>query len=97
MKTLFVAINAKYIHTNLAVRYMHELAKQNGYTSTEIAEYTINQRMPQLLRELYLTKSQSYDFFLLYLEYRHHIGPKLSIKTSDARHQTTISRTGSQL
>ena len=42
MKTLFVAINAKYIHTNLAVRYMHELAKQNGYTSTEIAEYTIN-------------------------------------------------------
>ena len=52
MKTLFVAINAKYIHTNLAVRYMHELAKQNGYTSTEIAEYTINQRMPQLLREL---------------------------------------------
>ena len=45
MKTLFVAINAKYIHTNLAVRYMHELAKQNGYTSTEIAEYTINQRM----------------------------------------------------
>ncbi|MFR5069838.1 MAG: hypothetical protein ACLTE2_08595 [Eubacteriales bacterium] len=36
MKTLFVAINAKYIHTNLAVRYMHELAKQNGYTSTEL-------------------------------------------------------------
>ena len=62
MKTLFVAINAKYIHTNLAVRYMHELAKQNGYTSTEIAEYTINQRMPQLLRELYLTKANHMIF-----------------------------------
>ncbi len=62
MKTLFVAINAKYIHTNLAVRYMHELAKQNGYTSTEIAEYTINQRLPQLLRELYLTKANHMIF-----------------------------------
>lgn len=62
MKTLFGAINAKYIHTNLAVRYMHELAKQNGYTSTEIAEYTINQRMPQLLRELYLTKADHMIF-----------------------------------
>lgn len=62
MKILFVAINAKYIHTNLAVRYMHELAKQNGYTTTEIAEYTINQRLPQLLRELYLTKANHMIF-----------------------------------
>ena len=62
MKTLFVALNAKYIHTNLAVRYMHELAKQNGYTSTEIAEYTINQRLPQLVRELYLTKPTTWFF-----------------------------------
>ena len=62
MKTLFVAINAKYIHTNLAVRYMHELAKKNGYKTTDIAEYTINQRLPQLLRELYLTKANHMVF-----------------------------------
>ncbi len=57
MKTLFVALNAKYIHTNLAVRYMQQLAKQHGCTGTQIMEFTINQRLPQLLRELYLTKA----------------------------------------
>ena len=97
MKTLFVAINAKYIHTNLAVRYMHELAKQNGYTSTEIAEYTINQRMPQLLRELYLTKANHMIFSCYIWNIDIILRPMLSIKTSDARHQTTAGRTGSQL
>ena len=85
MKTLFVAINAKYIHTNLAVRYMHELAKQNGYTSTEIAEYTINQRLPQLLRELYLTKANHMIFSLCFPSSARHrffsfTGPKSLIQ-----------------
>ena len=45
-----VAINAKYIHTNLAVRYLYELAKQAGKAQASFVEYTINQRPDQLLR-----------------------------------------------
>lgn len=62
MKTLFIAINAKYIHTNLAVRYMQLLAEQNGFNNTAIAEYTINHRIPQLVREIYLTKADHMIF-----------------------------------
>ena len=40
MKVLLTALNSKYIHTNLAVRYLKEYAAQYGY-GCEIAEYTI--------------------------------------------------------
>ena len=36
MKTLFVALNAKYIHTNLAVRYMQDVYKRQDVGSTTI-------------------------------------------------------------
>ncbi|MEG1779180.1 MAG: DUF4080 domain-containing protein, partial [Oscillospiraceae bacterium] len=53
IKTVFVAINAKYSHTNIAVRYMQKLAEDNGIDTTSFVEYTINQRTPQLMSELY--------------------------------------------
>lgn len=52
MKVLLTALNSKYIHTNLAVRYLHEFAAERGYHS-EIAEYTINQHLPDILDELF--------------------------------------------
>ena len=52
MKVLLTALNSKYIHTNLAVRYLHEFAAERGYQS-EIAEYTINQHLPDILDELF--------------------------------------------
>lgn len=48
MKVLLTALNSKYIHTNLAVRYLKEYAAQYGY-GCEIAEYTINQHLPDIL------------------------------------------------
>lgn len=62
LKTVLVAINAKYIHTNLAVRYLYELAKQAGNTQVSFVEYTINQRPAQLLRELYLLQADCLVF-----------------------------------
>ena len=62
MKTVLVAINAKYIHTNLAVRYLYELAKQAGKAQVSFVEYTINQRPDQLLRELYLQQADCLVF-----------------------------------
>ena len=52
MKILLTAINAKYIHSNLAVYSLQAYAKKYGQEA-EIAEYTINHRMDFILQELY--------------------------------------------
>ena len=43
MKILLVAINAKYIHSNLAVYCLKKYSKEYD-NNIEIAEYTINQQ-----------------------------------------------------
>lgn len=55
MKILLVAINAKYVHTNLAVRDLLAFAEASGDRSgaIEIAEYTINQLPEQILADIY--------------------------------------------
>lgn len=52
MKILLVAINAKYIHSNLAVYSLRAYAKR-FQEQIEIVEYTINHRTEQVLRDLY--------------------------------------------
>lgn len=52
MKILLVAINAKYIHSNLAVYSLKAYAKR-FQEQIEIVEYTINHRTEQVLRDLY--------------------------------------------
>ena len=55
MKLLLAAVNAKYIHSNLAVysmkAYCREYAEQ-----IELAEYTINQQEDEILKDLYRRK-----------------------------------------
>ena len=55
MKTILTAINAKYIHSNLAVyclrAYAREYAGERG--DVIIAEYTINQQVDDILMDLY--------------------------------------------
>lgn len=52
-KILLVAVNAKYIHSNLAV---YSLKKYTGEYSKhiEIAEFTINQSISNIIRNIYL-------------------------------------------
>ena len=52
MKVLLTAINAKYIHSNLAVYSLRAYAKKYAQ-HTEIAEYTINQTMDDILSDIY--------------------------------------------
>ena len=55
MKILLTAINAKYIHSNLAVYDLRAYA--NEYRdSVELAEYTINHRSEYILQEIYKRK-----------------------------------------
>lgn len=59
MKILLVAVNAKYIHSNLAVYSLRAYAKEHAKMAAaevEIAEYTINQQMDVILRDIFLRK-----------------------------------------
>ena len=55
MKVLLGAVNAKYIHSNLAVYCLKAYAEKYGDTSDEISigEYTINQQVDDILMSLY--------------------------------------------
>ncbi len=59
MKVLLTAINAKYIHSNLAIYNLKAYANQYGVigqTQIELAEYTINQQLDEILSDLYRKK-----------------------------------------
>lgn len=53
MNILLTAINAKYIHSNLAVYSLRAYVPEKCRESVEIAEYTINHRSEFILQELY--------------------------------------------
>ncbi len=52
MKVLFTAINAKFLHTNIAVRYLNKICKESREFDTSYAEYTINNSKDIILQEL---------------------------------------------
>lgn len=75
MKTILVAINAKYIHTNLAVRYLSEYSKNELGYQIPIVEYTINHRLPIIIDEIYRKKADCIMFscYIWNIEYVKHI------------------------
>lgn len=64
MKFLLVAINAKYIHSNLAVYSLKAYAEKygNGNNQIEIAEYTINQYTNEIMRDIHERKPDAIGF-----------------------------------
>jgi len=61
MKTLLVAINAKYIHSNLAVYTLRSYAKNKGI-DIELAEYTINNFAEEIMADIYKKKPDFIGF-----------------------------------
>ena len=53
MKFLLVAINAKYIHSNPAVYSLRAYAGKELKRHVEVAEYTVNQLMGEILADIY--------------------------------------------
>ncbi|MFW5647873.1 MAG: B12-binding domain-containing radical SAM protein [Candidatus Alkaliphilus sp. MAG34] len=53
MKVLLVALNAKYIHTNLAVRYLKKSTTDILGEDIKIKEFTINNDASYIIREIY--------------------------------------------
>lgn len=70
MNILLVAINAKYIHSNLAVYSLKAYAEREKET-IEIAEYTINQQTDDILQDIYKRKPDMLNFscYIWNLEY----------------------------
>ncbi|MGN1032783.1 MAG: B12-binding domain-containing radical SAM protein [Intestinibacter sp.] len=64
MKILLTTLNSKFIHTNLAIRYIKESIKD--LADVEIREYTINNQLDYILKDIYLA---GYDavFFSTYI------------------------------
>jgi len=61
MKTLLVGINAKYIHSNLAIRYLQKYVEEHGYF-IDLEEFTINQDLDYILWEIYKIKPKVLGF-----------------------------------
>ena len=64
MKILLTTLNSKFIHTNLAIRYIKESIKD--LIDVDIREYTINNQLDYILKDIYL---KEYDavFFSTYI------------------------------
>ncbi|PHS29004.1 MAG: B12-binding domain-containing radical SAM protein [Alkaliphilus sp.] len=61
MRALLVAINAKYSHTNLALRYLKNMII-NQNVEVELREFTINQNTNYILAEIYKTQADTICF-----------------------------------
>ncbi|MEK3887161.1 B12-binding domain-containing radical SAM protein [Bacillus sp. FSL K6-3431] len=60
MKIVVSTLNAKYIHTNLAIRYLKSYAQP--FYDMEIAEYTINDPTMNVVTDLYMKKPDVIGF-----------------------------------
>ncbi|WP_404408828.1 B12-binding domain-containing radical SAM protein [Jeotgalibacillus malaysiensis] len=59
MNTILASLNAKYIHTNLAIRYLKAAASDYDI---ELAEYTINDPVLNIVGDLYANKPDVIGF-----------------------------------
>ncbi len=61
MKALFVAVNAKYVHTNIAVRYLTRSCEAKGI-DCDFCEFTINEPKERIIEKLYMSDCDVYGF-----------------------------------
>ncbi|MDD6816788.1 MAG: B12-binding domain-containing radical SAM protein, partial [Firmicutes bacterium] len=51
MKILLTSLNSKYVHSNLALKYLYTVAA-GEYSDVEVREFTINQDLTYIYTEL---------------------------------------------
>ena len=61
MKVLLVTLDSKFIHANLAVRYLKKFCKDDDF-DIEIKEFTINQKQEYILYEIFSADPQIIAF-----------------------------------
>ncbi len=85
-KTMMVAINAKYIHTNIAVRYISRYCQNKGL-DCGFCEFTINEPQTNVLAKLYEMDCHTYGFscYIWNIDYILRICQNLKKLKPDAR------------
>ena len=70
MKVTLVGINAKYIHSNLAVRYLKTYTEDLNY-ECEIMEFSINDKIERILEEILSSKPDlvAFSCYIWNIEY----------------------------
>ena len=63
MKVIVTTLNSKFIHSNLAIRYLKAFTED--LCNIEIEEYTINQHIDFIVSDLYKKKADIICFLLL--------------------------------
>ncbi len=61
MKILLTTLNAKYIHSSLALRYLEKYC-QSDYYDISIQEYTINDQLDKITADIYKSGADIYTF-----------------------------------
>lgn len=62
MKFLLVAVNAKYIHSNPAIYSLRAFAGKAAAEKVELAEYTVNQHVQEILADVYARRPDAVGF-----------------------------------
>lgn len=60
-KALLCAVNAKFIHSGLAVKYLKKYC-QNQFVNIDTAEFSINDSIGNILKKLYCSEASIYAF-----------------------------------
>lgn len=66
MRNILVGINSKYVHTNLAVRYLKKYVEQNSEEKIKIYESSINNNIQKIIRDIVEYKPDNI-FFSVYI------------------------------
>lgn len=80
MKILLTAINSKFIHSNLAVRYLKAFTKDLPYEG-KIREFSINDREERILKEIIEEKADvvAFSTYIWNLELISHVANLIKI------------------
>lgn len=66
MDNILVGINSKYVHTNLAIRYLKKFVLENSNYEIDIYENTINNNINKIIRDI-VEKKPKNIFFSVYI------------------------------
>ncbi len=83
-RTLLVAINTKFIHSNLAIRYIkkyvdREMGMEEGESTISLMEFSINQQIDYILSEIidYKPELVTFSCYLWNIEYVRNVSREL--------------------
>ena len=100
MKILLTAINAKYIHSNLAVYSLRAYAQSrvtDPDTEIALAEYTINQQTDDILMDIYRRKPDVLCFSCYIWNISYVENGTSGSAQGASRHENLVRRTGGVL